>query len=366
MTNLNLGKSKEQDSAVVVGGSLSGLMTAIALSDKGIKVTVLEKAKEGTRTGAGLQIDGDSFNQSKIEKKLKRLASGGEDRIQLWSSIEYRLRKEAHDDKNIDLNFDTRVVSIDQDENSAWAKTQEGKVFKGDILIGADGHRSIVRQRVSPNHAYAEYAGYVVWMSSVPEDELPENKRPKLHGQEVEILNAIGGFSFGSIVEDENGVRRIGCTWYDNTQTELLNRLGAVKGNFVHHSIDGKDIPREDLNILASQVKERLPEPWLTAALHAIDSQNFMGIPIKEYVPKTLINNRLALIGDAAHVPAPITAGGFNESLQDAVALNECVSDGLKGSNASLALEMYESMRLKRVQQMVESGKSFSRSFGKY
>lgn len=54
--------------AIVVGGSLSGLMSAIALADRGIEVEVLEKAKEGVRTGAGLQVDGSSFYQTEIEK----------------------------------------------------------------------------------------------------------------------------------------------------------------------------------------------------------------------------------------------------------------------------------------------------------
>ena len=216
MTNLDVDKYKEDNSAVVIGGSLSGLMTAIALSEQGISVTVLEKAEEGARSGAGLQVDGNSFNQTKIEKKLKQLASGGESRVQLWSSIESRLRKEANDDPNITLHYNTRAESVHQDEESAWAKTEEGQLFQGDILIGADGHRSMVRETVAPEHSDAEFAGYIVWMASVAENELPEDKRPNTQEGNVQMLNAVGGFLFGSLIEDENGIRRIGCTWYDN------------------------------------------------------------------------------------------------------------------------------------------------------
>lgn len=366
MINLNLNKDKQHDSAVVIGGSLSGLMTAIALSEQGIHVTVLEKAKEGVRSGAGLQVDGDSFNQTAIETKLKWLASGGKSTIQLWSSIESSLREEAHSDPNIVLHYDTRVESIDQNEKSAWAKTDPDQLFKGDILIGADGHRSMVREKVAPSHPDAEFAGYIVWMASVLESELPEDKRPGPDEQDLQMLNTIGGFLFGSVIEDENGERRVGCTWYDNTQSELLYRLGAVEGKIVHHSLDGKDIPKDDLNELASQANSKWPEPWRTATLHAIRSRDFIGIPIKEYVPETLVNGRFALIGDAAHVPAPITAGGFNASLKDAVVLSECASKGLKGSKALKALEEYESRRLIKVQDMVESGSYFSEAFGKY
>lgn len=366
MTHIKINRYKQHDSAIIVGGSLSGLMTAIALSNQGISVTVLEKSKEEARSGAGLKIDGYSPNQTKIEEKLKRLASDGKTTVQLWSSIESRLRKDAIEDPNITLHYNTRVLSVDQDEQSAWAETEEGEIFKGDILIGADGHRSIVRKKVAPYHPDAEFAGYVVWMASILENELPKDKIPDLQGQQVKIFNNSGGFIFGSVIEVENEARRIGCTWYDNTQTELLYRLGAVQGKFVHHSIQGSDIPKKDLDVLATQAKFNWPEPWRTATLQAIHSRNFIGVPIKEYVPVKLVHGRFALVGDAAHVPSPITAGGFNESLKDAVALSECASEGLQGSKASASLEKYESMRLKKMQEMVESGREFSRSFACY
>ncbi len=366
MTDIKVNKHKHHDSAVIIGGSLSGLMTALALSQQGIIVTVLEKSKEGARSGATLKVDGYSSNQTKIEKKLKQLVSEGKDNVQLWSSIESRLRESAHDDPNISLHYNTRVVSIEQNEHSAWAETEEGQLFEADILIGADGHRSMVRKKVAPHHPDAEFAGYVVWMASIQENELPKNNIPYPHGQQVKILNNIGGFLFGSVIEVKNETRRIGCTWYDNTQTELLYRLGAVQGKFVHHSIQGSQIPEQDLDLLANQAKAHWPEPWRTATIHAIRSRNFIGVPIKEYVPVKIIHGRFALVGDAAHVPSPITTKGFNESLIDAVILSDCASNGLQDSKALATLEKYESLRLKKMQEMVESGRSFSRSFGRY
>jgi len=43
--------------------------------------------------------------------------------------------------------------------------------------------------------------------------------------------------------------------------------------------------------------------------------------PIAEYVPDRLVNGRLALVGDAAHVPTPMTGCGFSASLDDAEAI---------------------------------------------
>ncbi len=107
-----------------------------------------------------------------------------------------------------------------------------------------------------------------------------------------------------------------------------------------------------------------MPEPWLSAALQAVETRNLTGIPIKEYVPDNLVNGRMALVGDAGHVPAPITASGFNESLQDAAVLGEYVAKGKQGSAAVQALNKYESLRLKKVRQMVQSGQWYSQAFG--
>ena len=356
----------KRDTAIIVGGSLSGLMTAISLAEEDIQVIVIEKTKEGARTGAGLQVDGTTFFQSKTEKRLRNLASSGKFTVELWSSIESRLREEAHNEASISLYFDTQVEAVGQSDQSAWAETDKGDVFYADILIGADGHRSLVREKIAPEKPNADFAGYLVWMASIPESELPEDSRPVRTDGDVKMMNSADGFLFGSVMDDKEGVTRVGCTWYDNSQTELLYRLGAVKDGVVQHTIDGEDLPEADLDELIKKSKTNWPEPWRTATHHAIRSRKFLGTPIKEYVPERLVDGRLGLIGDAAHVPAPITASGFNDSLKDAVVLGECAAKGLEASKAFQALRDYEDERLEKVQRMVESGNSFSRSFGRY
>ncbi len=131
-------------SAVVVGASLSGLMTGIALSRAGLKVTILERAGAKPRSGAVLQVDSGEIDRTKTAKFLRKLASGGIRSAEAWSSIQFRLRTEAEADSRIDLCYDNRVQIVNQDDNSAWVVTDKGETFHGDILIGADGHRSIV------------------------------------------------------------------------------------------------------------------------------------------------------------------------------------------------------------------------------
>ncbi len=361
-------KDVTEDSAIVVGGSLSGLMAGIALARAGLHVIILEKAGEERPSGGGLRVDGVGLEQNKTARLLKKLTSDGKSSVQLWSSIEYRLRSEAKAHSKLDLRFHTRVESIGQDGESVWVVTDKGEIIHGKILIGADGHRSMVRRHIAPHKPDATFAGYIVWLSSINEDDLPREIRPNNRASGVTMQNSIDGFMFGSITDIDDGTgpgkRRVGTAWYDYSRNDLLRRLGCVKGTVVHHSLKGPEIPQAALRELADEAHIKWDEPWLSATLHGIETGTIVGIPIKEYVPDYLVKGRIALIGDAAHVPAPITASGFNESLQDAVTLGKCVSKGIQGNTAKDALKKYESLRLNKVRQMVQSGQSMSRYFG--
>lgn len=367
MNNLTRNQNGKGGSAIIVGASLSGLMTGIALAREGIHVTILEKVSKEPRTASGIQVNGGTFDLTKTARFLRKLVSGEKTSVQLWSTIESRLRTEALADPKINIRYNTYVERVDQDDDSAWVVTSNGETFHGDILIGADGHRSKVRSHIAPNNPDAIYAGYIVWViDTINEDELPDTYQPSQHDTGVSMFEGSNGFLFGSIIDggDFSANRQIGCAWYDNSRTDLLRRLGCVKGNVVHHTLKGGDIPQKTLSELAEQARKSWPEPWLTATIIAIETRSLTGIPIKEYVPDKLVKGRIALVGDAAHVPAPITASGFNESLIDAAYLGECVAKGIEGDKAIQALEKYETNRLQKVRQMVQSGQSFSRSFG--
>ena len=77
-----------------------------------------------------------------------------------------------------------------------------------------------------------------------------------------------------------------------------------------------------------------------------------------------MAKGRIALVGDAAHLPTPLTASGFNTSLEDAATLTDCVAKEIQGGDAVKALLEYQARRLKVARRIVQSGQGFSRSFG--
>jgi 2-polyprenyl-6-methoxyphenol hydroxylase-like FAD-dependent oxidoreductase len=62
---------------------------------------------------------------------------------------------------------------------------------------------------------------------------------------------------------------------------------------------------------LAEQARKRWPTPWRDAILDCIGRRAVIGRPIAEYLPGRLACGRLALVGDVAHVPTPMTGKGF-------------------------------------------------------
>jgi 2-polyprenyl-6-methoxyphenol hydroxylase-like FAD-dependent oxidoreductase len=353
---------------IIVGASLSGLMTGIALANTGLKVTILERASDERRSGAALQVDSGETDISTTAKYLRRLTSGGNKFIEAWSSIETRLRNEAQANSQIDLRYNTRIQSVKQDDEAAWVISDKGETFSGDILIGADGYRSLVRRHVASHHPDATFAGYLIWVALVDEQNIPKQYRLGPNPG-VAMPNGIGDFLLGSHVAGADGSctigqRRLGWAWFDNTENNLLRQLGCVKGNVVQHSLRGMDIPAETLDNLSKKAAQRWSQPWLAAIQHSIQTRNLIATPIAEYVPDVLVKGRIALVGDAAHLPTPLTASGFNASLEDAATLADCVAKEIQQGDVVEAVLQYQSRRLKVARQIVQSGQGFSRSFG--
>ena len=355
--------------AVIVGASLSGLMTGIALAQAGLKVTILERVSAECRSGSVLQVDSGERDLLPTVVFLRRLASGGMRSAEAWSSIESRLRIEAEKNPFINLRFDTRIQTVDQDNESAWVITDKGETFKGDVLVGADGHRSTVRRHVAPNKPDAAFAGYMIWVAIVEEQFIPAQYRP---GPDpgLAMPDGIGDFLLGTIIPGADGSsvigkRRLGWAWYDNTQNDLLWRLGCVQDSVVQHTLNARDIPEHTLRQLAKKAAERWSQPWLAAINQSITTRNLIGTPVAEYLPDVLVKERIALVGDAAHLPTPLTASGFNASLIDAATLADCLANGIEGDAVANAFLQYQARRLKDARHIVQAGQNFSRSFGR-
>jgi 2-polyprenyl-6-methoxyphenol hydroxylase-like FAD-dependent oxidoreductase len=183
MLGFRLHRNMSSLRAIVVGGSLSGLCPALALAADGAEVTVLERDRELGAGGAGLGVE---------RLLLRRVTDvspfGSDDAPALpvittnrdstaWMLIYQWLSNIIDRSPRITLHHDAEVTQVQADGNQATIVS--GAVsFTADLVIGADGYRSVVRRSVAPDQPDATFAGYMLWRGLVEEADLPAPAPP--------------------------------------------------------------------------------------------------------------------------------------------------------------------------------------------
>lgn len=349
----------------MVGASLAGLSLAISLARSGLAVTALERSSGEPRGGTGLRLwggrdetvarrDGSGLRVPTIAS----IASAGVPGPEGWATVRRRLFDAAAEEPNITLVPGTEVAEVGQDPDSAWATDATGTVYSADILVGADGHRSMVRRSVDPAHPDATYAGYMIWTGYVPYDVAPGWQEDRDYWDMIALPSGDGAMIVGES-QTNNNPRRYIWQWYDPTSTDYLREAGALKGDVSQRSLINEDIAESKLEEIYHRAAH-WPEPWNDIVRYSASNRRIIATPITEYVPRRLTRGRIAIIGDAAHVPSPMTGAGFDTGLGDAETLGELTGHGVVGELGPKVLKAYEKQRLRTAQRMVKSGQGFS------
>jgi 2-polyprenyl-6-methoxyphenol hydroxylase-like FAD-dependent oxidoreductase len=227
--------------ALVIGGSLGGLLAANLLRHAGWDVTVFERnAEDLTGRGAGISthpqlIDilhrvGIDFDESMgirvdtvicldksgktyLETKTARTMSS-------WGRL-YRSLRDPLPAESYRLGMALR--KIEQDAGSVTAVFADGSRVRGDLLVGADGVRSTVREQFLPD-IEPNYAGYVAWRAMLDESDVPPDIRAEIFERYTFCLP--DGELFlaypvpGRNNETQAGRRAYNIVWYRPTDRE--------------------------------------------------------------------------------------------------------------------------------------------------
>lgn len=210
----------------MVGASLAGLMTGLALARSGFDVSLLERSADKGRTGAALQ-PGTSLVRLLTGRKTDPEFEGAG--IQTWTAVHAHLRAVVERDGRITIHDGVSVAEVGQDAGVVRAITADGRTFTGDLLVGADGHRSIVRRVVAPDRPDARFAGYVIWIGISHEAEL---RHAGQWPTGTLYDEADGYILLGSPIPAEDGSlragdRRLSWAMYDNGRNGLLHSRGG-------------------------------------------------------------------------------------------------------------------------------------------
>jgi len=349
---------------IVVGGGIGGLAAAVALSQQGIHVTVLEQATELGEIGAGVQLGPNAFAALDAlgvgEKARKRAVfteqlimmdavDGSEvgsfpvgqafrDRFKNPYAVIHRadihtsMLEGTQDSQLIDVETSTQVVSVTQDQEGVTAVDQNGRVFKADALVAADGVRSVIREKMFNDPP--RISGHVVYRAVVPVAEMPVDLQinapvvwagPDCHlvhyplrdGQQYNLV-----VTFHSRQEEAWSVT-------DGSKEEVLSYFEGI-------------CPRAKQMLHLPKTWRR----WATADRNPLEKWG---------------DGRVTMLGDAAHGMLQYMAQGACMAIEDAVTLGEAMKH-CQG-NVVKAFQLYEKSRIPRTARVVLSAREMGRLY---
>jgi FAD-dependent urate hydroxylase len=217
------------------------------------------------------------------------------------------------------IRCNARAVGVVATPHGAQVQFEDGSVARGDVVIGADGLHSVLRDVVGA--PAAETTGWCSWQGLVAIPELADSR--------VAMI-AIG--AGGNVGVWPAG----GCEvqwWFDLPWSQ----------DFVR--------PPRALDVLRSSFTG-----WsatVDLVLGRLTDDDLAGSPYPHFrhpVAGALPAGPLTLLGDAAHTMPPTLAQGTNQALLDTMVLCEALSEVRHGAKEiSGALRRYEKTRRRRV-----------------
>ncbi|MBE9166671.1 hypothetical protein IQ238_03700 [Pleurocapsales cyanobacterium LEGE 06147] len=241
-----------------------------------------------------------------------------------WNLLYNSLRRHFPDEH---YHQGKSLTNFQQHDEQVTAIFADGTQKTGDLLIGADGVTSTVRQLLLPTYD-PMYAGYVAYRGLVDEEEL-DPETAAIMTERFVFYQFRNSHILQYVIPGENealvpGKRRFNWVWYVNYDktTELPRVLTDKNGKRREYSIApgmmANDIERE----MRSYADRVLVPPF--QKLIAATKEPFVQTILDLGVPN-MVFDRVALVGDAAFIPRPHTAASVSKAATNAIALSDAL-----------------------------------------
>lgn len=380
------GQQTQGSRIAVVGGSIAGCAAALAAHRAGAGTVTLYERVPGQLGERGMGVAMHNVRYAELE------AAGYLDAATPWVQIDHRhfyVRDTAHADPlgrriarmefpfraynwaslwhglrgrvpaGTDLRSGTRVEAVTRDDSGAEVRTAAGSEHF-DLVVGADGHRSVVR-----GAAFAEVrprlASYPAWRGAYPVERLPDPDRWPAG------VCAYVVFPGGHLVvyripagpDDPRGTR-VNWVFYTDPSTGLglpADRSATAESA---DSPDARDRAAQDDTLsteqreLLARVADTLLPPYWAELIKATARDELAVQTLYDFTAPHYTAGPLLLLGDAATVARPHTGAGAVKALQDASALERALSGT---PDLSEALHAYDSERAPTGRTMVDLGR---------
>lgn len=349
---------------LIAGAGLGGLTAALALMQRGHRVRIFEQSSSLGEVGAGVQLGAngtrilialgleDAMRQVVCEATAKEIRLGrtgqswqtfdlGETSVERFGAPYWMVHRgdfhrvllDAVRRANPDaIRAGNGCTGFEQTGSGVTLHLADGDTATGDLLIGADGVHSRIRQQLF-GQGKASFTGIMAWRGLVPMDRLPPHQR-----------------------------RLVGANWmgvgghvvtYPLRRGELLNFVGVVeRPDWRVESwteAGSHDECLRDLDAWHDDVKT------IIRNIDTVFKWALLGRePLDHYT-----DGRVCVMGDAAHPTLPFLAQGANMALEDAMVIARC----LDVAEPAAALTRYETARLQRTAAIVRGSSDNTKRF---
>ncbi|KAL4966897.1 uncharacterized protein BDV14DRAFT_198362 [Aspergillus stella-maris] len=349
---------------IIAGAGVAGLAAAIALRQGDREITILEQSSISQEIGATISLQPNASKiveqQWGLASKLKERGSmvdeafevynldgemqiriplltkdkyGAErmmyHRADLHETLKERATSPAFPGRPAVLRTSSRVVRCDCRKGTI--ELVSGEAFQADLIVGADGIKSMIRKSVLGEDVMARPTGLSAYRMMIPVNELEEES------------------DFVKIIDP-----RKGCT------TMVVGRdrrliMGPARNGSIYGIV--ALVPDENMNEDAANTG------WTTSGDHDKMMKTFSDFPAWAQKPLQLAKDtrlglwqlrdldplptwhkgRAILIGDAAHAMLPTQGQGASQAIEDAEALS-AFFNGAEETSSGSTLELVARM----------------------
>jgi 2-polyprenyl-6-methoxyphenol hydroxylase-like FAD-dependent oxidoreductase len=336
--------------ALIVGAGMSGLTLAVALKRAGIGCEIVEIRENLSEPGTGISLQGPALRalqtvgladacikrgfgysyfkacdaQGNVTGTVELPRLIGPDypaTVGIMRHWVHEVLAEELDRLGVTVRLATTVASMKQHPKGVDIAFSDGRRARYDLVIGADGANSTIRELIFGPQAQPRYTGQMNWRATV-------SRPPEVQGR-YSYFGPTNKSGYNPISQTQMYIYTLQNVpvrprWADaelpGMLRELLSEFGGALGRAREEIVSPEQI------ICRPTFSLILPPPW-----H---------------------RGRVVLIGDAAHATTPQLASGASIAIEDAVVLARLLS---ADAPVEAALTEFTARRYERCRMVVEN-----------